>query len=189
MRPEQIYDVLAYRKAHNDVLDELEFSVFIQPLYERVMGITAQKTRFIAGANGTAQATPLDKGEALDLYALSDDEKFRFSELLVDAALELAEMLSPYSEEKAELIVVENDKVVFKAFNPFLLIPKNALYFIAQNLKQAITYYIIREWYSLTNLKQEALEWGYKYEEEVSKLIGNLSKRIVKPVISHRILG
>jgi hypothetical protein len=33
------------------------------------------------------------------------------------------------------------------------------------------------------------MEWGYKYDEEVTKLIGNLSKRIVKPVISHRILG
>lgn len=189
MRPEQICKVLAYRKAHNDVLEELEFAVFIQPLYEKIMGITAQKTRFIAGLNGAAQATPLDKGEALELYALSDDEKFRFSELLVEGALELAGILSPYSEEKAEPIVVENDKVVFKAFNPFLLIPKNALYFIAQNLKQTITCYILSSWYSLADLKQEALEWGYKYEEEVGKLIGNLSKRIIKPNITHRILG
>ncbi|MDR0659411.1 MAG: hypothetical protein LBG19_01130 [Prevotellaceae bacterium] len=153
MRPEQIYKVLEYRKANNGILDELEFSVFIQPLYEKVMGVTAQKTRFIASVNVAAQTTPLDKGEALDLYALSDDEKFRFSEPLVEGALELAEILSPYSEEKEEPIIVENDKVVFKAFNPFLLIPKNALYFIAQNLKQAITYYILSSWYSLADLK------------------------------------
>lgn len=170
-------------------MDELEFSVFIQPLYEKVMGITAQKTRFIAAVNDIAQVTPLDKGEILDLYALSDDEKLRFSELLVEAALKLVEILSPYSEDKEEPVGVENDKVVFKAFNPFLLIPKNALYLIAQNLKQALTYYILSSWYSLANLKQEAMEWGYKYEEELIKLIGNLSKRMVKPVISHRILG
>lgn len=189
MRPKQIYEILAYRTANNVNLDELEFSVFIQPLYEKVMGITAQKTRFITPVKGAIQETPFDKGEALDLYALSDDEKFRFSELLVDATLELAELLSPYSEDKEEPVIVDNDKVVFKAFNPFLLIPKNALYFIAQNLKQAISYYILSSWYNLSNLKQEAMEWGYKYEEEVGKLVGNLSKRIVKPVISHRILG
>ena len=189
MKPEQVYQVLAYRKAHNDVLGELEFSVFIQPLYERVMGITAQKARFIASVNGAAQATPLDKGEALDLYALSDDEKFRFSELLVEGALELAQLLSPYSEGKDELIVVENDKVVFRAFNPFLMIPKNVLYLIAQNLKNAVTFFLLKEWYSLSMLKQEALEWAYRYEEEKGRLIGNLTRRVVKPAVSHRVLG
>ena len=189
MRPEQILKALEYRKATNGVLDELEFSVFIQPLYEKVMGITAQKARYIASVNGAAQATPLDKGEALDLYALSDDEKFRFSELLVEGAMELAQLLSPYSEDKLESLVVENDKVVFKAFNPFLMIPKNVLYFIIQNLKYALKYYILSEWYSLVDLKQEALEWGYRYEEEKQKLIGNIAKRIIKPLITHRVLG
>ncbi len=169
--------------------DELELSVFIQLLYESVMGVTAQKARFIAVQNGAAQTTPLDKGEALDLYALSDDERFRFSELLCEGAAELAQLLSPYSEGMAEPVVVEEDRVVFRAVNPLLMMPKNALFLTAQNLKQAMMCYILSQWYSLTNLKQEALEWGYKYEEEVGKLVGNLAKRVIKPVIAHRILG
>lgn len=168
---------------------DISFSINVQELFEKLKLQTAQRSRFLPPSQATADRTALDAIDStFDLYTITEDELNLFSSFLAEASDKLAEVLLPYSPDSNMPVKTEGNSIVFAAAQPLKVIPENYLVAIKNNINNAAFYYCFAEW-CRTSQSDEYQLWLAKFEKELEKLKGNLTKRKLPVVTPLRSLG